>query len=133
MRIFFGLLASVLAALIIQGGTVYLASLLVEMPAVGTASRQEIAEAIAAASPAAHLVTIASYLLAGLGAVWIGAAIGRAGWPGWIGVCVIAALGLVSAFLFPEPAWAQFGAPIAALVGGFAGRHLVRGAPEADA
>ena len=133
MRIFLGMLASVLAALIIQGGAIYLASLLVEMPTVGTVSRQEIAEAISAASTTAHLVTVASYLLAGLGAVWIGAAIGRAIWTGWIGVCVIAALGVVSAFLFPEPAWAQFGAPIAALVGGFVGRHFVRGAPEADA
>ncbi|MGQ0590729.1 MAG: hypothetical protein ACT4N8_14585 [Sphingosinicella sp.] len=133
MRIFLGALASVLAALIIQGGAVYLASLLVEMPAVRTVSREEVAQAVAAGSNAAHLVTVLSYLLGGMAAVWIGALLGRATWPGWIGAGLLAAMGLVSAFLFPDPAWAQFGAPIAALVGGVLGRHIAPAPPVEDA
>lgn len=133
MRIFLGILAGIVAALIVQGGLVYLASLVVEMPAVRTVSREEVAQAVAAASSGAHLVTLLSYVIGGLAAVWIGAGIARVGWAGWIGAGLLAAVGLASAFLFPDPAWAQFGAPIAALVGGFVGRHLAPAPPPAPA
>ena len=133
VRTFLGILASVLAALAVQAGVVYLASAFVDMPAVTSVAREEVANAVASASATAHLVTLLSYFLAGLAAAWIGIAVGRQEWVGWTGAAAIALVGLILAFLFPDPAWAQFGAPIAALVGAVIARHLAPAAPPADA
>ena len=124
MKAIGGLLAGVVAGFLAQALLVYAASLVIQMPAVNSTERVEIAQAFADSTAAALLVNIFSYFLAALVAAWVGGAIGGRNRVAWAAGLVVALLALVIAVFFPEPAWAQFGAFIAAVIGATVGKHL---------
>ena len=124
MRTFFGLAGGTVAGLLIQAIVVYLASFAIDMPALDSTARAEIAQAFADSPAPALLASMLSYGLAGLGAAWIGAAVSGKAWVAWTAGGLVALLALAIAIVFPEPAWAQFGAFIAAVAGTMIGKHL---------
>lgn len=86
--------------------------------------RRAAAEAYAELPAAGAALGILTYFLAAAVAAWIARWVGRSSRAGWIAAGVIAAFALTIAIVYPEPAWAQFGALLAALLGGLAGSHI---------
>jgi uncharacterized oligopeptide transporter (OPT) family protein len=86
--------------------------------------RQAVAEAFVELPVAGALLGIVTYFLAAALAAYVGGRVGGSRRAGWIAAGAIVAFALTLAIVYPEPAWAQFGGLLAALLGGLAGGHI---------
>lgn len=128
MRKFIGALAGIVVGILVQGGLGYLSSLIYPQPAIDMRDRQQVAESFANASTGTLLFYLASFFAAALLGAWVARLIARSKAAGWVAAGVMALMALVIAIFYPDPAWAQFGAFGAALLGGLIGCHLPAGA-----
>ena len=90
-------------------------------------NRQQVAESFASAPTGTLLFYLASFFAAALLGAWVARLIARSKAIGWVAAGVMALMALVIAIFYPDPAWAQFGAFGAALLGGLIGSHLPGG------
>ena len=124
MRTTLGIVAGIIAALIVQSALGYLSAALFPMPAVNLYDSQQVAESFAARPTGALLISLLGYFAGALAGGYVARLIADKPWTVWVPAGLLALMGLIIAVTYPEPAWAQFGAFLAALLGGMAARHL---------
>lgn len=131
MRKFIGALVGIVVGIVVQGGIGYASALAYPQPAIDMRDRQQVAESFANAPTGTLLFYLASFFAAALLGAWVARLIGRSRAVGWVAAGVMALMALVIAIFYPDPAWSQFGAFGAALLGGLIGCHLPAGAEPA--
>jgi lysylphosphatidylglycerol synthetase-like protein (DUF2156 family) len=122
MRALGGTLAGIVVGLIVQSALGYLANLLFPMVA-NPLNRAQMADAYAARPAIAAILWMAVYLISAFVAAYVARSIAKRRWSGWVAGGFVALMALVLALFYPEPAWAQFGAFLAALLGTMFGCH----------
>ena len=122
-----GALAGTVVGIAVQAGIGFLSALVYPRPAIDMSDRAQVAESFATSPPGASVLYLASFFLAAMIGAWLARRVARSDGIGWLPAGVLAAMALVIAIFYPEPAWAQFGAFGAALIGGLLGGHLPAG------
>jgi uncharacterized membrane protein (DUF485 family) len=115
--------AGIAAGIVVQAALAWLVSLAYPM-AAAPFDRRAMAEAYASVPTGGALLNMLAFFLAAAAAAWVARRMGGSVRSGWIAAGVIAAIALVIALVYPDPAWAQIGALAAALLGGLVGCHL---------
>jgi len=127
MRKVLGALAGTIAGVAVQAAIGYLSAIAYPRPAIDMSDRAQVAESFATSPPGASALYLASFFLGAMIGAWLARRLARSDRIGWLPAGVLAAMALIVAIFYPEPAWAQFGAFAAALVGGLIGGHLPAG------
>jgi hypothetical protein len=123
LRKFLGVLGGIVIAVAIQSAIAYATSIAFPQPGIDVFDQRQVAQSFAARETGALILYVASYFVAALVGAISSRIIGRSNALAWVPAGVMAAMALVIALVYPDPAWAQFGAFVAALLGGFVGRH----------
>lgn len=119
--------AGIVVGIGVQAAIGYASALAYPQPAIDMGNRAQVAESFAASPTGASVMYLASFFFAALVGAWLARALARSNGIGWIPAGVLALMALLIALFFPDPAWAQFGAFGAALIGGLLGCHLPAG------
>lgn len=122
-----GGLVGILVGIAVQAAIGYVSALAFPRPAIDMTDQQAVAESFATSPPGASALYLASFFLGALIGAWLARRIARSNRIGWLPAGVLAAMALAIAIFYPDPAWAQFGAFAAALIGGLIGNHLPAG------
>ncbi len=134
MRAFLGIIAGLVAAIAVQAGLDWIASLIYPVAITDLWDRQQVSEAFASRPTGALLLSVLNYFLAGLVGGVVAKKVGRRGALAWVPAAVLAFMALVLAFNYPMPVWTWFASLAAPLIGGMIARHLGRDfeAPAGD-
>ena len=125
MRAILGILAGIIAALVVQAGVDFATSLAYPYPITDLWDRQQVSEAMATRPTAALVLTVLGYFLGALAGGVVGKLIARRGWACWVPAGVMAAIALLIALNYPLAEWAWFATFVAPLIGGLIANHLV--------
>lgn len=130
MRIFLGIVAGIVAALVTQVGVDIVTNKLYPVALTDMWDRAQVAEAMAARPTPALLLTVAGFFLGALVGGFIARRIAAADWTAWVPAGLLAAMSLIIVFAYQMPAWAWFATLAAPLIGGMVSRHI---GPRAEA
>lgn len=124
MRIFLGILAGVVIALLVQAGTDVISNLIYPAAITDGWDARQVSEAFAIRPTGALLITVLGFFLAALVGGLTARKISAQGWTVWVpaGLFVLMALAIV--FAYPLPTWTGFASVIAPLLGGLIARHV---------
>lgn len=133
MRKLFGVIAGLVALLVIVIGVEMLGPLLHPIPAgLNPNDGDALGKWVATAPVSAQAVIVLAWLLGALGGGWV--ALRISGWvpAAWIVALLDATLAVATLFRFEHPLWMQVGAVAAPLLGGWLAIRLGSAAREAD-
>ncbi|MGZ8282372.1 MAG: hypothetical protein ACXWUN_05385 [Allosphingosinicella sp.] len=131
MRIFLGILAGIVVALVVQSAVDLVANLIYPAAITDMWDRRQVSEAMAARPIGALLFNIFAYFLGGFAGGYVARLIARTGWATWLPAGFLALMALFIGFNFPLPTWTLFATFAAPLIGGLLARHLGSDAPSA--
>ena len=124
MRIIFGILLGMVAAIAVQAALDWIAGLFYPVAITDLWDRQQVSEAFASRPTGALLLSVFNYFLAGLVGGVVAKKVARRGAVAWVPAAVLALMALVLAFSYPMPAWTWFASLAAPLIGGMIARHF---------
>jgi nitrate/nitrite transporter NarK len=124
LRIFLGILAGLVVALVVQACCDFLGSTLYPTGITNMYSREQVTEAFANRPTIALLITVAGYFLAALIGGWLARRISGQGWTVWVPAGLMALMAILIVFFYPLPPWTWFASLAAPLIGGLIARHL---------
>ncbi len=125
VRAVLGFILGIIIAFVVVIGAQALVNYVYPLPRGLNVFDRAAMEAVFRAMPASQFAMIlTTYFLGGLAGGFVATKVGNAYWPLWAVAIIIALVAAMNVFTYPHPVWAQIGAIVGPLVGGWVAKRL---------